>query len=82
MLNDSTSISAFSLLPPLPTCCGFQLTFVQRSQQLYFVIHNCCDNTKKVRTCVLERLIFSSFKVKIYMITPFSQLNLGIVEHV
>jgi hypothetical protein len=28
---------------------GIQLTFVQRFQQLYFVIHYCCDNTRKVR---------------------------------
>jgi hypothetical protein len=28
---------------------GIQLTFVQRIQQLHFVIHYCCDNTRKVR---------------------------------
>jgi hypothetical protein len=28
---------------------GIQLTAVQRFYQLYFVIHYCCDNTRKVR---------------------------------
>jgi hypothetical protein len=28
---------------------GIQLTFVQRFQQLQFVIHYCCDNTRKMR---------------------------------
>jgi hypothetical protein len=28
---------------------GIQLKFVQRFQQLYFLIHYCCDNTRKVR---------------------------------
>jgi hypothetical protein len=27
---------------------GIQLMFVQRFQQLYFLIHYCCDNTRKV----------------------------------
>jgi hypothetical protein len=27
-----------------------QLTLVQRFYQLYFLIHYCCDNTRKVRT--------------------------------
>jgi hypothetical protein len=28
---------------------GVQFTFVQRFQQLYFLIRYCCDNTRKVR---------------------------------
>jgi hypothetical protein len=28
---------------------GIQLTYVQRFEQMYFVIHYCWDNTRKVR---------------------------------
>jgi hypothetical protein len=57
---------------------GIQLTFVQRFQQLYFVIHYCCDNTRKVRTERRQAFgsatyILASFKVKIlYDNTIFS----------
>jgi hypothetical protein len=41
---------------------GIQLTFVQRFQQLYFLIHYCCNNTWKVGRATH---VLASFKVKI-----------------
>jgi hypothetical protein len=51
---------------------GIQLTFVQRSQQLLFLIHYCCDNTRKVRDrrSGTQHMYWSHFKVIISYDNP------------
>jgi hypothetical protein len=72
----------------VPLLLGAQFTFVQRFQQLYFLIHYCCDTTRKVRAPEAVRrsgapdMYWSHVKKTFYKKTPFTELNLRSIEHV
>jgi hypothetical protein len=67
---------------------SIQLMLVHRFQELYFLIHYCCDYTRNDRALNACRrsgaphVYWPHEKYKCYMKTPFSQLNLSGIEHV
>jgi hypothetical protein len=62
-----------------------QLTFVQRFQQLYFLIHYCytmkVHASNAVRRSGAPHMYWPHLKSKFCMKTPFTQSNLSSIEH-